>query len=202
MTCRKILKSLLFIAVKVWVFNWKVPWGGGFTRHSCFCQLMEYFPEPHFSSSIMNFYRCDCLQGETENTLNIIRFGLSRHLAAGQLGKSIWASSFCWNLHVLNSTLNVPNGGTWTNKNYLQTQIPVLIHESLFFFFFLSKQTTDELPAMLLQKHGFISCTSHISLLIRWMCIRFPGGLNHTEQFWVKDPLLLLKYLTTDVCIP
>lgn len=29
MTCRKILKSLLFIGAKEWVFNYKVPSGGG-----------------------------------------------------------------------------------------------------------------------------------------------------------------------------
>lgn len=30
----------------------------GFTRHPSFCQLPENFPEPHYSSSIMKFYRC------------------------------------------------------------------------------------------------------------------------------------------------
>lgn len=32
--------------------------------------------------------------------------------------------------------------------------------------------------------------------------IHFPGGPGPTMELWVRYPLLLLKHLNTDVCVP
>ena len=55
MTCRKSSKSSLLGFRSEHLISEFPP---GFTRHSCLCQRMEYFPEPHYSSSIMEFNRC------------------------------------------------------------------------------------------------------------------------------------------------
>lgn len=107
----------------------------------------------------------------------IIRFGLSRHLALGQLQI-------------------VPNSST--NASPLNRNMPILAHpvsmnhkikqKILIRHKFPCHSRIPNIllvivswPVIVLQEYDFLSCeSSHSSIMIRWMCVHFPGGLRHT----------------------